>query len=157
MLKPRLLLCLPFQSRAVRVDVWSEVWSFRSLNINAYDFLKAWLLLYFHLLPEIISQTCFFASPWRRKLLFGPTAQKDLLFAGLIVPCFPLGSSGCFFFSETMENGFKSHVSYFTLWQVMQAPPYKWWLLKVRGIGKWQIACAPCLSFFPLSFSLQES
>lgn len=122
-------------------------------KLNKLDWLLVLIILLFYYYSELsvtslrsFLRLFFFALPWRKRV-FGPTVAKDLLFSGLIVLYFPFGL--LYFFSfETMENGFKSHVSYFTLWQVLQASPYKWWLLKVRGIRKRQIACSPCLSFF---------
>lgn len=109
-----------------------------------------------HLLFEVISQTCFFALPWRKLGAWSHCVERFAAHRINRILFFPWVLVGFFSFSETMENGFKSHVSYFTLWQVMQAPPYKWRKLKVRGIRKWQIVCAPYLSFL-LSFSLPES
>lgn len=117
------------------------------LVISINNIIILLLLRTFSHVFEIISQTFFFCLTLKKTCVWSHCGERFAV-QRINRTLLPLWVVVFFFSSETMENGFKSHVSYFTLWQVLQASPYKWWLLKVRGIRKRQIACSPCLSFF---------
>lgn len=117
------------------------------LVISINNIIILLLLRTFSHVFEIISQTFFFCLTLKKTCVWSHCGERFAV-QRINRTLLPLWVVVFFFSFETMENGFKSHVSYFTLWQVLQASPYKWWLLKVRGIRKRQIACSPCLSFF---------